>query len=70
MNNDSKFWLSFWALVSTVFVVLILSAAYYNTSELDTLSELVSSGASPIEASCAISYKNSPVCTVEVLRGE
>ena len=65
MSNDDKFWLAVWSIVATCFITLVLSITATLWSKRQHLNEMVTKGADPIRAACALDmYDNQTVCVI------
>ena len=65
--DDNNFWINIWKIVAIVFVVVAGIIASYNSYQTYQIVEMVTAGASPLEASCAVSSDdyNSTICVIE-----
>ncbi len=65
MSNDDKFWLAVWSIVATCFIALVLSITATMWSKRQHLNDMVTKGADPIRAACALDmYDNQTVCDI------
>lgn len=53
--SENKFWVTVWGLVATILIVLMAVVAFSSQATNDKIVQMVREGASPVEASCALS---------------
>jgi heme exporter protein D len=65
MSNDDKFWVAVWSIAATCFITLVLSITVTMWSKRQHLNDMVTKGADPIRAACALDmYDNLTVCVI------
>lgn len=62
MSDNSKFWITCWAILATVMIAGIAAVTYYNVNERDTMIDMVRAGVTPAEASCALDRYAGTAC--------
>lgn len=68
--SENKFWLGIFGIIGAVILgITFLSQNYYKSLDQKVV-DMVKNGASPIEASCALSdpYGNPPACIAIIAR--
>lgn len=66
MSNDDKFWISISLITGLVIAIVTFLGLEYWKDHNATIVELVKSGASPVEAMCAMQndYGTHPTCII------
>jgi heme exporter protein D len=65
MSNDDKFWLAAWSIIATCFITLVLSITATMWSKRQHLNDMVTKGADPIRAACALDmYDSAMMCVI------
>ncbi len=65
MSNEDKFWVAVWSIIATCFITLVLCVTATMWSKRQHLNDMVTKGADPIRAACALDmYDNQTVCVI------
>lgn len=71
MNSEDRYWLSVWGMVATCFVTLVVCITSTMWSKRQHLNDMVSKGADPIRAACALDmYDRETVCVIHASKFE
>ena len=65
--EDIKFWATLWLIAACVFTAVAICITSYSLYRTNKMVEMVSNGASPIAASCALAFSdyNNSICVIE-----
>lgn len=66
MSDESKFWISVNAIISTALVLIVLISVLYWDSHNKKIVDMVKSGADPVSVMCAMQddYGKHPTCII------
>jgi hypothetical protein len=65
MSNEDKFWVTVWCIPAVCFITLVVCITATLWSKRQHLNEMVTKGADPIRAACALDmYDNQTVCVI------
>lgn len=67
MDSVEKFWITFWAIACTAFIVLVATIAISHSHTIDKFTEMVKAGADPILLDCALWNEDKAMCTARAL---
>ena len=59
MDSDHQYWIRFWQTMIAAFVVTVIVTQYYYIRTNAMVAEMVSKGADPIAAACALGQYSS-----------
>jgi hypothetical protein len=69
MSEEGNFWFRIWSLALAFVVALMLCITYTMAGKREQLGAMVSKGADPIKAACALDmYDNQTVCVIHVTK--
>lgn len=72
MDEENIFWVNVWRIAAIVFIAFVLIVSGCTAHRNQLVYDMVKSGASPMEASCALSRddRGMAICAVELMRSK